>query len=163
MSAVVIDFATAVAQRARRVSRISAAQPTPSATTSLTHDFTFWNGASGTRYVHTVYPLFECPEVPNTMLRTRAPAALRAGPVLHVGRVEQDAPSLNLAEIRRRRRCSGRTRFTSTCWRARRRSGGLSKTICADPAWRVVALPVSNPISTEISVQTDGRPMGRSR
>ena len=100
MSAVVIDFATAAAQRARRGVR-SAAAPAPSATPALSHDFTFWNGASGMRYVHTVYSLFECPELPNTnvvFVRRSSSGAVEA---LHVGRVEQDAPSLNLAEIRR--------------------------------------------------------------
>ena len=101
MSAVVIDFATAAAKRAPRAPEALAVQPTPPPAPALSHDFTFWRGASGSRYVHTVYPLLECPEVPNTNVVLVRRLGVGQPEVLHVGRVEQDAPSLNLAEIRR--------------------------------------------------------------
>jgi hypothetical protein len=64
--------------------------------------FHFWTGASGKRYVHTVYELFECPALPpaNYVLVRREPGARRK--VLSIGRVGNSAPSLNLAEIRQR-------------------------------------------------------------
>ncbi|HEY7670525.1 MAG TPA: hypothetical protein VH852_07805 [Hyphomicrobium sp.] len=64
--------------------------------------FHFWTGASGKRYVHTVYELLECPALPpaNYVLVRREPGARRQ--VLSIGRVDNRAPSLNLAEIRQR-------------------------------------------------------------
>ncbi len=64
--------------------------------------FHFWSGASGRRYVHTVYSLIECPAVPagNYILVHRDAEGRRL--VLAVGRVGHAAGSLNLAEIRRR-------------------------------------------------------------
>ncbi len=66
----------------------------------LAHDFTFWSGASGRRYVHTIYSLIECPEVPNAniVLVRRTPDGKRAP--IQACRVENDVPSLNLAELR---------------------------------------------------------------
>jgi len=63
------------------------------------HAFAFWSGASGRRYVHTVYTLIECPELPraNYLLVRRDKAGRR---VLRVGRLTHKAQSLNLAEIR---------------------------------------------------------------
>ena len=67
---------------------------------ALAHDFKFWTGASGKRYVHTRHGLIDCPEVDNcTVLLVRVAADGRRE-VAHVGRLEHDAPSLNLAEIR---------------------------------------------------------------
>lgn len=68
---------------------------------ALSHDFQFWNGASGMRYVHTVYALLECPDLPdaNVVFVTRRPDGVRAA--MHVACVETGVPSLNLAEIRR--------------------------------------------------------------
>jgi hypothetical protein len=56
--------------------------------------FHFWTGASGKRYVHTVYDLLECPQMPavNYVLVRRTAN----------GRVSHGAPSLNLAELRQR-------------------------------------------------------------
>lgn len=64
--------------------------------------FHFWTGASGRRYVHSVYDLLECPEMPPAnyvLVRSNADGHPEA---LSVGRVESGAPSLNLAEIRHR-------------------------------------------------------------
>ena len=64
--------------------------------------FHFWTGASGKRYVHTVYELLDCPALPaaNYILVRREPGARRK--VLSIGRVGNAAASLNLAEIRQR-------------------------------------------------------------
>lgn len=63
--------------------------------------FLFWHGASGRRYVHTVYSLLECPELPpsNYVLAKHDAEGTRTA--LRIGRVTNAAPSLNLAEIRR--------------------------------------------------------------
>jgi hypothetical protein len=64
--------------------------------------FHFWCGASGRRYVHTVYNLFDCPEIPaaNFLLVHRDAAGRRT--VLAIGHLTNKAASLNLAEIRHR-------------------------------------------------------------
>lgn len=64
--------------------------------------FHFWSGASGRRYVHTIYSLVECPAIPagNYVLVHRDSEGRRL--VLAVGRVGHASASLNLAEIRRR-------------------------------------------------------------
>lgn len=64
--------------------------------------FHFWTGATGKRYVHTVYSLFDCPPVgiANYVLVRRDGRAIRT--VLAIGRVAGEAASLNLAEIRQR-------------------------------------------------------------
>jgi hypothetical protein len=62
--------------------------------------FHFWTGASGKRYVHTVYSLFDCPtlEDANYILVRRSDRSTRA--VLAIGRLSNNSPSENLAEIR---------------------------------------------------------------
>jgi hypothetical protein len=64
--------------------------------------FHFWCGASGQRYVHTVYDLVDCPEVPaaNFLLVHRDAAGRRS--VLAIGHLKHEAATLNLAEIRHR-------------------------------------------------------------
>jgi len=64
--------------------------------------FQFWSGASGRRYVHTVYDLLDCPEIPaaNFLLVHRDVSGHRA--VLAIGHLKHRAASLNLAEIRHR-------------------------------------------------------------
>lgn len=64
--------------------------------------FHFWSGASGQRYVHTIYSLIECPELPagNYVLVRRTAEGRRIA--LAVGRATHAAASLNLAEIRQR-------------------------------------------------------------
>lgn len=68
----------------------------------LADRFHFWTGATGRRYVHTVYSLLECPALPmgNYVLVNRDGSGQRS--VLSVGSVSNDAASLNLAEIRHR-------------------------------------------------------------
>lgn len=64
--------------------------------------FHFWTGATGRRYVHTVYSLFDCPplEAANYVLVRREGRAKRS--ILAIGRLTNEIPSLNLAEIRQR-------------------------------------------------------------
>ncbi len=68
----------------------------------LAQRFHFWSGASGRRYVHTIYSLVECPAIPagNYVLVHRDAEGRRL--VLAIGRVGNTSASLNLAEIRRR-------------------------------------------------------------
>jgi hypothetical protein len=83
---------------ARPAARIGCgSQPAQS---DASHRFEFWNGASGQRYVHTIYSLIECPELPraNYVLVRRDAAGERH--VLRIGRLDNKAGSLNLAEIR---------------------------------------------------------------
>lgn len=64
--------------------------------------FRFWRGASGKRYVHSIYSLLECPELPqsNFVLVRREADGRRA--VLAIGRLTSSCLTLNLAEIRQR-------------------------------------------------------------
>lgn len=66
----------------------------------LIEHFEFWSGASKERYVHTVYNLFECPELPqaNYMLVRRA--ADGSTNVLQIGHTCCNSGSENLAMIR---------------------------------------------------------------
>jgi len=99
MSARIIDLAEARASRAKRMMSTTASVEGSS---ELMQRFQFWTGASGQRYVHTIYSLLECP-------------ALSSGNVILVGRDEDgqrtildiavlgiNSPSLNLADIRQR-------------------------------------------------------------
>ncbi|MEQ1695358.1 MAG: hypothetical protein ABL901_05895 [Hyphomicrobiaceae bacterium] len=74
----------------------------PAATPAEKPPFLFWTGASGTRYVHTVYNLFECPPVEgaNYILVKRHSDGHRT--VVSIGRATSEAGTLNLAEIRLR-------------------------------------------------------------
>lgn len=62
----------------------------------------FWRGASDRAYPHTVYELHACPPIPaaNYVLVRRGATGRRD--VLDIGRVNLAAPTLNLAEMRRR-------------------------------------------------------------
>jgi hypothetical protein len=64
--------------------------------------FLFWTGASGTRYVHSVYNLFDCPPVEgaNYILVKRHSDGQRT--VISIGRATSETGTLNLAEIRLR-------------------------------------------------------------
>ncbi len=64
--------------------------------------FHFWTGASGKRYVHTVYSLFDCPplDAANYVLVRRESKTKRA--IVAIGRLTNDTATLNLAEIRQR-------------------------------------------------------------
>lgn len=66
----------------------------------LENAFHFWQGASGKRYIHSVYSLFTCPELPkaNYILVKREPdGSCRA---LSIGQTKENASSLNLAFLR---------------------------------------------------------------
>ena len=99
MTAEVIDFVAAKAHRARIAARARLAAASP-AGPALTHDFMFWTGSSGSSYVHTIYPLLACPELPNANYILVRRTAEGAREVLEVGSLESGAPSLNLALIR---------------------------------------------------------------
>jgi len=98
MSARIIDLAAFRAQRMQECEVLEA----PEKKLAEANRFHFWTGASGKRYVHTVYELFECPPLPaaNYVLVRREPGARRK--VLSIGRVGNSVASLNLAEIRQR-------------------------------------------------------------
>ena len=67
-----------------------------------TPSFQFWTGASGVTYVHSIYSLFECPPISegNYILVKRHSDGQRTA--ISIGRVMNEAPTLNLAEIRLR-------------------------------------------------------------
>jgi hypothetical protein len=97
MGARIIELAAFRAQRSE-----ASDAPARSITTDEASRFHFWTGASGKRYVHTVYELVECPPLPaaNYVLVRREANGRRQ--ILSIGRVSDAAPSLNLAVIRRR-------------------------------------------------------------
>jgi hypothetical protein len=64
------------------------------------HRFFFWRGATGERYVHTVFGLLDCPELPRAIYILVKRDAQDRRSVLHVGRADHEANSLNLAEVR---------------------------------------------------------------
>ena len=74
----------------------------PQAAADSSPRFHFWTGASGKRYVHTVYSLFDCPPLglASYVLVRRTGRATRE--VLAIGRLVEDEATLNLAEIRHR-------------------------------------------------------------
>jgi len=97
MSARIIELAAFRASRSEEGDR-APSQPAANGA----NRFHFWTGASGKRYVHTVYELLDCPALPaaNFILVRREAGARRK--VLSIGRVSNAAASLNLAEIRQR-------------------------------------------------------------
>jgi hypothetical protein len=62
--------------------------------------FHYWRGASGRRYLHSVYSLIGCPALPqaNYILVRRHPDGTREA--LLFGQTKDDAVSLNLAHLR---------------------------------------------------------------
>jgi hypothetical protein len=100
MSAEIIALAEVRARRAGQVAdglnvgAVAAADTSPR--------FHFWTGASGKRYVHTVYSLFDCPPLgmASYVLVRRASKTERV--VLAIGRLMHEHASLNLADIRQR-------------------------------------------------------------
>lgn len=99
MSAEIIRLADV---RARRRGNV-AAQETPEVSQLVQENsprFHFWTGASGRRYVHTVYSLFDCPplEDANYILVRRRDRATRA--IQAIGRLSNGCATLNLLEIR---------------------------------------------------------------
>jgi hypothetical protein len=105
MSAEIIGFAEF---RARRAGQVDPSHVATSGggeailTTDTSPRFHFWTGASGKRYVHTVYSLFDCPPLglASYVLVRRASKTERQ--VLAIGRLSHEQASLNLAEIRQR-------------------------------------------------------------
>jgi len=102
MGARVINLAEIRASRAARKAEPASVQAASLAAPQLTSSFHFWSGASGRRYVHTVYNLVDCPEVPqgNFMLVHRDARGRRT--ILALGHLSHATASLNLAELRQR-------------------------------------------------------------
>jgi len=91
------EFAIELATQLRPASPPRAAQES-SAIPSLE----YWQGASGQRYVHSIFSLVGCPRLPACtyiLVRRNANGSREA---LRIGTVTADAWSLNLAEIRHR-------------------------------------------------------------
>jgi hypothetical protein len=98
MSARIVELSRVVALRNRDQSRSVAINSKDDPAQA----FQFWCGASGQQYVHSVFDLIGCPELPrvNYILVRREGSGRRK--ILRVGRAEHEAESLNLAEIRHR-------------------------------------------------------------
>ena len=66
----------------------------------LPQSFHYWRGASGDRYLHIVYSLIGCPDLPkaNYTLVRRHDDGRRIA--LALGQTKEDAMSLNLAHLR---------------------------------------------------------------
>lgn len=98
MGARVIQLAEVRARRAAPEPRLA----TMDGASEHEERFHFWCGGSGQRYVHTVYDLLDCPEVPaaNFLLVHRDASGRRS--VLAIGHLKHEVASLNLAEIRHR-------------------------------------------------------------
>lgn len=80
-----------------------------SASSDFASSFQFWTGASGKRYVHSVYSLRECPDLPvANFVLVRRDAGGRCH-ALAVGRLTNATPSVNVAEIRQRGALLGAT------------------------------------------------------
>lgn len=97
MAARIIDLADAKRRIEAGVPEVAAPSRVPPIVSERFH---FWHGASGQRYVHTVYNLIDCPAIPAAnylLVRRDASGVCHA---LSVGRVAEDAPSLNLAHLR---------------------------------------------------------------
>jgi hypothetical protein len=98
MSARIVELSRVVALRNldRRRSATASGEENPA------QPFQFWCGASGQQYVHSVFGLIECPELPraNYILVRRETSGRRT--ILRVGHSGHEAASLNLAEIRHR-------------------------------------------------------------
>lgn len=100
MSAEIIRLADV---RARRFGVSSEEQETADAGSAESGArFHFWTGASGRRYVHTVYSIFDCPplDAANYVLVRRESHAKRV--ILAIGRLTSESSTLNLADIRQR-------------------------------------------------------------
>lgn len=66
----------------------------------VSEPYHYWRGASGARYLHSVYSLIECPAMPkaNYILVRREKDGTRRP--LRIGQTMADAHSLNLAHLR---------------------------------------------------------------
>lgn len=94
MSAVIVTLARVMPRRAPAPAAPGLAQDLP----ARLH---FWRGASGRRYAHTVYGLLECPPLPEATYLLVCRDASGSRTLLDVGLGESDAPTLNLAQVRR--------------------------------------------------------------
>ncbi len=68
--------------------------------TDLENAFHFWHGATGKRYIHSVYTIFDCPELPNAnyiLVSRQQDGSCKA---LSIGELKENATSLNLAFLR---------------------------------------------------------------
>jgi hypothetical protein len=99
MSAQIIDLAHVRSTRASATALPNAHSEQEPANSTV---FQFWRGASGNRYVHSIYNLFECPPLPagNYILVRRDADGTRT--VLSIGRTANETGSNNLAAIRQR-------------------------------------------------------------
>lgn len=110
MGAAVVDLSEFVARRGPRPRKgYGAPAPRPTERPAVADeqfaspiDFCFWQGASGERYVHHVYSLIGCPQLPAANYALFARDADGTRTVLFIGRTAHAAQSLNLAEIRHR-------------------------------------------------------------
>jgi hypothetical protein len=111
MSARIVELSEFVARRVASIQQKRAeagyrddAQMAATAETAVPdadgHRFFFWRGATGERYVHTVFSLMDCPELPRSIYILVKRDASERRSVLHVGRADHEANSLNLAEMR---------------------------------------------------------------
>ena len=68
----------------------------------ICEEFHYWRGASGKRYLHSVFALVDCPEISkaNYILVHCDPHGMRRA--LDIGQTVEDANSLNLAHLRQR-------------------------------------------------------------
>ena len=67
----------------------------------MQQSFRYWRGATGRRYLHTVYPLVECPAIPKANFIVVRRNADGSRTPLSIGQTLDDAASLNLAHLRR--------------------------------------------------------------
>jgi hypothetical protein len=109
MSARIVELSEFVARRVASIQqkRVASGYRDDAATTTEPpapdadgHRFFFWRGATGERYVHTVFSLLDCPELPRSIYVLIKRDANERRTVLHVGRADHEANSLNLAEMR---------------------------------------------------------------
>ena len=115
MSGVVIEFSDFLSRRRGGTGSSAEAQSAtpqfaavlPPPVTGLL-DFRFWEGASGARYVHHVYSLVGCPQLPPAVCLLVA-VETGACRLLDVMQLDNEAPSLNLAHIRHRGAMLGAT------------------------------------------------------
>ncbi|MCB1513966.1 MAG: hypothetical protein KDJ18_03955 [Hyphomicrobiaceae bacterium] len=101
MSARIINLAEARASRAKQ-RMISTKASADEKTSELMQRFQFWTGASGQRYVHTIYTLLDCPAISsgNVILVRRDEDGQRT--ILDIAILAASCPTLNLAEVRQR-------------------------------------------------------------
>jgi hypothetical protein len=111
MSARIVELSEFVARRVASIQQkrlesgyrdeaSTASAPDTAAPDHDGHRFFFWRGATGERYVHTVFSLLDCPELPRSIYILVKRDANERRTVLHVGRADHEANSLNLAEMR---------------------------------------------------------------